>query len=130
MRRNTEMLVFLCLCCSKHDKNILNYLRLLRCNDASPGPMKVHDQSGNFLECSDFPRLIMGRWPYFPDTNLICFDFFKTAASVVSSHGPTSATREHEKRILESILPPDLRHLVRGGSSGTLQVKIIIGDLD
>ena len=51
--------------------------------------------------------------------------FFKTAASVVSSHGPTSATREHEKRILESILPPDLRHLVRGGSIGMLQVKIV-----
>merc|ERR550539_1210716 len=43
------------------------------------------------------------------------------AASVVSSHGPTNATKEHEKRILESILPPDLRHLVRGGSSGTIQ---------
>ena len=99
---------------------------LLCCNDASPGPKKVHDQSGKFLECSDFPKLIMGCWPYFHDTNLICFDFFKTAASVVSSHGPTSATREHEKRILESILPPDLRHLVRGGSSGTLQVKIVI----
>ena len=57
------------------------------------------------------------------------FEFFvlfvpHAAASVVSSHGPTSATREHEKRILESILPPDLWHLVRGGSSGTLQVGI------
>ena len=51
---------------------------------------------------------------------LLCFLFL--AASVVSSHGPTSATKEHEKRILESILPPDLRHLVRGGSSGTIQV--------
>merc|ERR1712062_319355 len=36
------------------------------------------------------------------------------ASSVVSSYGPTSATREHEKRILETILPPDLRHLVHG----------------
>jgi hypothetical protein len=49
-----------------------------------------------------------------------------SASSVVSSHGPTSATREHEKRILESILPPDLRHLVRGGSPATIQVAIII----
>ena len=45
------------------------------------------------------------------------------ASSVVSSHGPTSATREQEKRILESILPPDLRHLVRGGSPATIQVR-------
>eukprot|EP00095_Tigriopus_kingsejongensis_P004424 maker-scaffold1224_size54636-snap-gene-0.11 protein:Tk04424 transcript:maker-scaffold1224_size54636-snap-gene-0.11-mRNA-1 annotation:"lrr domain-containing protein" len=43
------------------------------------------------------------------------------ASTVVSSKGPTSQTREHEKRILESILPPDLRHLVRGGSPGTIQ---------
>ena len=48
--------------------------------------------------------------------------FLFSAASVVSSHGPTNATKEHEKRILESILPPDLRHLVRGGSSGAIQV--------
>ena len=53
---------------------------------------------------------------------LIFFFFSFAAASVVSSHGPTSATKEHEKRILESILPPDLRHLVRGGSSGAIQV--------
>lgn len=45
-----------------------------------------------------------------------------SASTVVSSKGPTSQTREHEKRILESILPPDLRHLVRGGSPGTIQV--------
>ena len=45
---------------------------------------------------------------------------------MVSSHGPTSATREHEKRILESILPPDLRHLVRGGSQATIQVLEIL----
>ena len=45
------------------------------------------------------------------------------ASSVVSSRGPTSATKEHEKRILESILPPDLRHLVRGGSPGTIQAR-------
>ena len=35
-------------------------------------------------------------------------DFF-SASSVVSSHGPSAAAKEHEKRILESILPPDLR---------------------
>ena len=46
-----------------------------------------------------------------------------TASSVVSSRGPTNATKEHEKRILESILPPDLRHLVRGGSPGTIQAS-------
>jgi hypothetical protein len=51
--------------------------------------------------------------------------FFISASSVVSSHGPTSATREHEKRILESILPPDLRHLVRGGSPATIQVCLL-----
>ncbi len=45
-----------------------------------------------------------------------------TASSVVSSKGPTNATKEQEKRILESILPPDLRHLVRGGSPGMIQV--------
>jgi len=39
------------------------------------------------------------------------------ASSVVSSHGPSAAAKEHEKRILENILPPDLRHLIRGGSS-------------
>ncbi|XP_071744065.1 uncharacterized protein [Lepeophtheirus salmonis] len=43
------------------------------------------------------------------------------ASSVVSSYGPTSATKEHEKRILENILPPDLRHLVRGGSPSAVQ---------
>jgi hypothetical protein len=48
------------------------------------------------------------------------------ASSVVSSRGPTNATKEHEKRILESILPPDLRHLVRGGSPGTIQVFQVI----
>ena len=49
--------------------------------------------------------------------------FFLAASSVVSSRGPTNATKEHEKRILESILPPDLRHLVRGGSPGTIQAR-------
>ena len=34
---------------------------------------------------------------------------FFSASSVVSSHGPSAAAKEHEKRILESILPPDLR---------------------
>jgi len=48
---------------------------------------------------------------------------FFPASTVVSSRGPSSATREQEKRILESILPPDLRHLVRGGSPGTIQVR-------
>ena len=38
-------------------------------------------------------------------------DFF-SASSVVSSHGPSAAAKEHEKRILESILPPDLRFLL------------------
>ncbi len=47
----------------------------------------------------------------------------------MSSKGPTSATREHEKRILESILPPDLRHLVRGGSPGTIQVRYVVDKL-
>ena len=37
-----------------------------------------------------------------------------SASSVVSSRGPSSAAREQEKRILESILPPDLRHLIGG----------------
>jgi len=41
------------------------------------------------------------------------------ASSVVSSHGPSAAAKEHEKRILESILPPDLRHLIRGGSGAS-----------
>ncbi len=50
---------------------------------------------------------------------------YVAASSVVSSKGPTSATKEQEKRILESILPPDLRHLVRGGSPGMIQVLLI-----
>ena len=32
------------------------------------------------------------------------------------SRGHTNTTKEHEKRILESILPMDLKHLVRGGT--------------
>jgi len=48
------------------------------------------------------------------------FSPFFSASSVVSSYGPTSATRDHEKRILESILPPDLRHLVHGSSSNAI----------
>ena len=52
------------------------------------------------------------------------FSLFFAASSVVSSYGPTSATREHEKRILESILPPDLRHLVHGNSSSAIHVNI------
>ena len=42
------------------------------------------------------------------NTDKILNDFF-SASSVVSSHGPSAAAKEHEKRILESILPPDLR---------------------
>lgn len=49
-----------------------------------------------------------------------------SASSVVSSYGPTSATRDHEKRILESILPPDLRHLVHGSSSSAIHVNIFL----
>ena len=48
---------------------------------------------------------------------------------MVSSYGPTSATREHEKRILETILPPDLRHLVHGNSSSALHVNTILAHL-
>ena len=56
----------------------------------------------------------------------ILFSVFFSASSVVSSYGPTSATREHEKRILETILPPDLRHLVHGNSSTALHVNTYI----
>ena len=56
----------------------------------------------------------------------IPFSLFFSASSVVSSYGPTSATREHEKRILETILPPDLRHLVHGNSSTALHVNTYI----
>ena len=51
------------------------------------------------------------------------FSLSLSASSVVSSYGPTSATRDHEKRILESILPPDLRHLVHGSSSSAIHVN-------
>ena len=47
-----------------------------------------------------------------------------SASSVVSSHGPSGAAREHEKRILESILPPDLRHLIRGGPSAWSSIQV------
>ncbi len=48
---------------------------------------------------------------------------------MISSKGPTNATKEQEKRILESILPPDLRHLVRGGSPGMIQeMKVKLQD--
>ena len=59
----------------------------------------------------------------------IPFSLFFSASSVVSSYGPTSATREHEKRILETILPPDLRHLVHGNSSSALHVNTILAHL-
>lgn len=49
----------------------------------------------------------------------------KKASTVVSSHGPSMATKEHEKRILENILPPDLRHLIRGGSSSQGSIQAI-----
>lgn len=51
------------------------------------------------------------------------FSVFFAASSVVSSYGPTSATRDHQNRILESILPPDLRHLVHGNSSNAIHVN-------
>ena len=51
---------------------------------------------------------------------LLCFP----ASSVVSSHGPSAAAKEHEKRILENILPPDLRHLIRGGSSTYNSIQV------
>ena len=44
----------------------------------------------------------------FPNLDKVLNDVF-SASSVVSSHGPSAAAKEHEKRILESILPPDLR---------------------
>ena len=44
----------------------------------------------------------------FSNLNKVLNDVF-SASSVVSSHGPSAAAKEHEKRILESILPPDLR---------------------
>ncbi|XP_040566193.1 uncharacterized protein [Lepeophtheirus salmonis] len=56
-----------------------------------------------------------------PGSALGLLQGIKKASSVVSSYGPTSATKEHEKRILENILPPDLRHLVRGGSPSAVQ---------
>ena len=44
----------------------------------------------------------------FSNLDKVLNDVF-SASSVVSSHGPSAAAKEHEKRILESILPPDLR---------------------
>ena len=51
-----------------------------------------------------------------------------SASSVVSSRGPSSAAREQEKRILESILPPDLRHLIGGRPTtwSSIQVRLSI----
>ena len=46
------------------------------------------------------------------------------ASSVVSSRGPSVAAREHEKKILESILPPDLRHLIGGGLSSMSSIQV------
>merc|ERR1719317_197271 len=51
------------------------------------------------------------------------------ASSVVSSHGPSAAAKEHEKRILENILPPDLRHLIRGGTSAYNSIQQIESSL-
>jgi len=51
------------------------------------------------------------------------------ASSVVSSHGPSRTAREHEKRILESILPPDLRHLITGGPSTWSSIQQIESSL-
>ena len=50
--------------------------------------------------------------------------FSISASSVVSSHGPSAAAKEHEKRILENILPPDLRHLIRGGTSTYSSIQV------
>jgi hypothetical protein len=57
------------------------------------------------------------------------------ASSVISSQGPSHAAKEHEKRILENILPPDLRHLIRGGSAQSIQVsnvflKVLSSEMD
>ena len=91
-------------------------------------PPTVQCSSGAFFcitnDDKDWPVECEMETSAFSDFWSFVFIVPHAAASVVSSHGPTSATREHEKRILESILPPDLRHLVRGGSSGTLQVGI------
>merc|ERR1719438_615019 len=51
------------------------------------------------------------------------------ASSVVSSRGPSNAAREHEKRILESILPPDLRHLISGAPSTWSSIQQIESSL-
>merc|ERR550532_1588274 len=51
------------------------------------------------------------------------------ASSVVSSRGPSSAAREQEKRILESILPPDLRHLIGGRPSTWTSIQQIESSL-
>ena len=53
-----------------------------------------------------------------------------SASSVVSSRGPSVAAREHEKRILESILPPDLRHLIGGGPTTWSSIQVITWSQD
>ncbi len=45
-----------------------------------------------------------------------------SALSLSTNHATTTVNREHEKQVLEGVLPPDLRHLVRGGSPSTIQV--------
>ena len=55
---------------------------------------------------------------------LTCDRGYVAASSVVSSRGPSVAAREHEKKILESILPPDLRHLIGGGLSSMSSIQV------
>ena len=62
----------------------------------------------DILETSKMSRTILHQCG---KKDKILNDFF-SASSVVSSHGPSAAAKEHEKRILESILPPDLRFLL------------------
>jgi len=47
-----------------------------------------------------------------------------SALSLSTNHAANSVNREHEKQVLEGVLPPDLRHLVRGGSPSTIQVHL------
>ena len=83
-------------------------------------PCKLHLYLQGWAECLDVKTILdILETPCFQDVQAdpspiwgkkdeILNNFF-SASSVVSSHGPSAAAKEHEKRILESILPPDLR---------------------
>ena len=104
-------------------------------NDSHIVPFAIEIKS--FLMLSLLPRtlwswpLAQGQpWSHVPlvhsISQLFTIDWWCSisASSVVSSRGPSMAAREHEKRILESILPPDLRHLIGGAPSTWSSIQV------